>query len=132
MPYLVFISHAWHDKWEAGQLRKELIAAGADCFLAVEGMETGDDFDRRIMQALEEAAELVVLLTPQALDRPYVWVEIGAARSRGIRIVGLLHHMSTESLVDYGAPGFLKSLYLRDINELDEYLVELRRRIDHG
>ena len=45
----------------------------------------------------------------------------------------MLHGMSTGDLLAYdGVPAFLKGTQLRDINELDEYLVELRRRIDHG
>jgi hypothetical protein len=132
MPYLVFISHASHDRWAAGQLRKELTAAGAECFLDAGGIQTGDEFDQRLKEALHDAAELVVLVTPQALERPYVWVEIGIAWMLGTRIVGLLHGMSTRDLLDHDdAPTFLKGMQMRDINELDEYLVELRRRIDH-
>ena len=133
MPYLVFISHASHDKWAAGQLRKELTAVGAECFLDTGAIETGDEFDARLKQALHDAAELVVLVTPESLERPYVWIEIGVAWSRGTRIVGVLHGMSTGDLLAYdGVPAFLKGTQLRDINELDEYLLELRRRIDHG
>ena len=74
-----------------------------------------------------------MLITPEALERPYVWVEIGSAWILGKRIVGLLHGMSTRDLLDHdGAPAFLKRTQTRDINELDRYLVELRRRIDHG
>jgi len=133
MPHLVFISHASGDKWVAGQLKKELVAAGAECFLDTGGIETGDEFDQRLRQALHDAAELLVLLTPAALKRPYVWIEIGIAWSQSKRIVGLLHGMDTSDLAAHdGAPAFFKGMHLRDINELDEYLDELRRRIDHG
>jgi hypothetical protein len=131
MPYLVFISHSSHDRWAARQLGKELAAAGAECFLDAGGIEAGDEFDRRLKQALHDAAELVVLVTPEALKRPYVWVEIGIAWMLGMRIVGLLHGMSMRDLIDYdGAPSFLISTQMCDINELDKYLDELRRRID--
>lgn len=133
MAHLVFISHASEDRWAAGQLKKELGAAGAQCFLDAGGIETGDEFDQRLKLALRDAAELVVLLTPAALKRPYVWIEIGIAWSQSKRIVGLLPGMSTRDLLDHdGAPAFLKGMHLRDINELDEYLAELRRRIGDG
>ncbi len=129
----MFISHSSRDKWVAGQLEKELRAVGADCFLDSSGIETGDQFDEELKAALHASAELVVLLTPSALERPYVWIEIGIAWSQGKRIVGILHGMTTSELAARdGTPAFLKAIHLRDINELDEYLGELRRRIDHG
>jgi hypothetical protein len=44
-------------------------------------VDAGADFEQDILSFLERADELVVLLTPRALDRPYVWAEIGAAIS---------------------------------------------------
>src|SRR4051812_12983488 len=111
MPYLVFISHASHDRWVAGQLRKELTAVGAECFLDTVGIETGVEFDQGLKRALHDAAELVVLLTPGALDRPYVWIEIGLAWTRGTRIIGLVHGMKTRDILDDSAiPAFLQGM----------------------
>jgi len=73
--YRVFISHASRDRWVAGQLAKELSAVGVDCYLDEHLIETGDDVDQVLRDALNEASELVVLLTPTALERPYVWIE---------------------------------------------------------
>ena len=71
-----------------------------------------------------------MLFTPAALDRPYVWIEIGVAWSQGKRIIGILHGMTTSDLAAHdGAPAFLRGIHLRDINELDKYLDELRRRV---
>jgi hypothetical protein len=133
VPHIVFISHASRDKWIAGQLKKELTAVGAECFLDSSGIDTGDEFDEELKHALHASSELLVLLTPAALERPYVWIEIGIAWMQGKRIVGILHGMTTGELAARdGTPAFLKGIHLRDINELDEYLDELRRRIDHG
>lgn len=131
MPYVVFISHASEDRWTAGQLEKELGAVGAECFLGSNAIETGDDFDERIKLALRDASELLVLLTPAALGRPYVRIELGIAWLLGRRIVGILHGMTSGDLAAHdGAPAFQRT-QLRDINELDEYLEELRQRIEH-
>ena len=133
MAFTVFISHASRDKWVAGQIQKEVMATGADCFLDSHAIETGDPVDEKLKVALHDASELLVLLTPAALERPYVWIEIGVAWSQGKRIVGILHGMTTSELAARdGTPAFLTDILLRDINELDEYLEELKRRIADG
>lgn len=133
MPRLVFISHASADRWVAGQIAKEVAATGAEHFLDSHDIETGDDFDDVIRDALLDCDELLVLFTPAALERPYVWVEIGVAWSQRKRIVGILHGMTTSDLAGHdGAPAFLKGIHLRDINDLDEYLGELKGRSGDG
>ena len=52
-------------------------------------MNIGADFEEAILASLDKADELVVLLTPWALDRPYIWAEIGAAWGKRIPIVGV-------------------------------------------
>jgi hypothetical protein len=91
----------------------------------------GDDFENRILESLDRANELVVLITPWALDRPYVWAELGAAWLRRLPIVGVLHGVSPRELQERpGIPVFLKSRDLLDINEMDVYLRQLAARID--
>jgi hypothetical protein len=128
-PLKVFISHSSHDKWVAGQVAKELEAVGAECFLDSKAIETGDTFDDEIKAALHDSSEFLVVLSPAALGRPYVWVELGIAWSQDKRIVGILHGMTTKELADRdGTPAFLNAVHLRDINQLDEYLEELKAR----
>ena len=76
---LVFISHSGPDTWVANQIAREIEARGATPFLDEAQIDAGADFEEDILNFLERAHELVVLLTPWALDRPYVWAEIGAA-----------------------------------------------------
>jgi hypothetical protein len=133
VPYVVFISHASRDKWVAGQIAKELSAIGVDHFLDATIIETGDSIDDELKAALTGAAELLVLLTPASVERPYVWLEIGAAWIQGKRIIGILFGMTTSELAKRdGTPAFLTDVLLRDINELDEYLEELKRRLPDG
>lgn len=106
---------------------------GAECFLDSSAIETGDEFDEELKQALHASAELLVLLTPAALERPYVWIEIGIAWSQGKRIVGILHGMTTSELAAReDTPAFLKGVHMCDIDALEGYLDELQRRIEHG
>jgi TIR domain len=128
--YTVFISHASVDRWVAGQIAKELTRVGTQCFLDSHAIETGDPLDERLREALRTADELVVLLTPAALERPYVWLEIGAAWGAGKRIVGILYGVTTTELAGRGGtPAFMTGVLLRDINEFDRYTEEITQRL---
>ena len=127
---LVFISHSSADTWVARQIAREVESRGAATFLDEAAIAAGSDFEADIRAALEHADELVVLLTPWALDRPYVSVELAVAWFRRIRIVGILHGLTPSELqVKSGVPVFVKSLNLLSINQVDRFLRELEERI---
>jgi hypothetical protein len=131
--YTIFISHASSDGWVAGQIAQKLAAVGVDYFLDAKVIETGDQLDVRLKTALHDADELLVLLTPAARERAYVWIEIGVAWSQGKRIIGVLHGITTSELASReGTPAFLTGVALRDINDLDRYLEELTQRLADG
>jgi hypothetical protein len=130
---LVFISHSSKDTWVAKQIAREVEACGATPFLDEADIGIGADFEEEILTFLEQAHELLVLLTPWALDRPYVWAEIGAAWSRRIPIVALLYGMTAAELQSQpGIPILLKRRNLLDINEIETYLQEFRERVGEG
>ena len=54
-------------------------------------VDVGVEFEENIRGFLEKADELLVLVTPWALERRYVWAEIGAVWIRRIPIVVVLH-----------------------------------------
>lgn len=72
MPYQVFISHASEDTWVARQLAQIMQWFGATTFLDEADIAYGDDVEERILQAVRTSEELLVLLTPWALRRPYI------------------------------------------------------------
>lgn len=126
----IFISHSSRDTWIAKQIAREISFCGATPFLDEAEIEVGEDFEENILSFLEQAHELLVLLTPWALDRPYVWAELGAAWGRRIPIVGILHGMTpTELQSKPGIPVFLKKRDLVDINEIELYFQQLKSRI---
>lgn len=128
--WLVFISHAGTDTWVAKQIAREIEACGASTFLDEAHIAVGEDFEERILQALDQADELLVLLTPWALNRPYVWAEIGAAWGNRTPIIGVLHGLTPEQLhAQAGAPILIKRRDLIGINQLDDYFSQLRKRI---
>jgi hypothetical protein len=126
----VFVSHSSRDTWVAKQIAREITACGAAPFLDEAEIETGAEFEDSILAFLSKAHELVVLLTPWALDRPYVWAEIGAAWGRRIPIVVILHGITPQELQSRpGMPVFIKKRNLIDLNDIGTYLKELRSRV---
>jgi hypothetical protein len=73
------------------------------------------------------------LLTPWSVKRPYIWLEIGAVWGQGKRIVGILYGLTTSELVAQdGTPALLKRIDLVEINKIDGYLDQLKKRIKRG
>jgi hypothetical protein len=127
---LVFVSHSGTDAWVARQIARAISECGANPFLDEAGVGVGEDFEEHILLFLERADELVVLLTPWALDRPYVWAELGAAWGRRIPIVALVYGLSVTELRERPeVPVFLKRRNLLPLNEVDRYFEELRTRV---
>ncbi|MGQ9626901.1 MAG: toll/interleukin-1 receptor domain-containing protein [Anaerolineae bacterium] len=128
--YKVFISHTGKDTWIARQIEACINNYGADAFLDVADITVGEEFDERIRQELLDCDELVALLTPWSLERPYVLWEMAGAWVQGKRIVGILHGLTAEDISsEKHIPVSLKCLNLIDINNLDMYLNQLKERI---
>jgi hypothetical protein len=129
--FRVFVSHASTDTWVARQIARHLEDCGATTFLDEAHIAYGDDFEERILAAIRDSNELLVLVTPWALTRPWVWLEIGAMWGQGKRIVGVLHGLSANELVAReGIPPLLKRIDLVDLNAIDTYFGQLRARIE--
>ena len=129
--WVVFINHSGIDTWVAKQIAKEIESCGAATFLDEANIDVGEDFEDRILAALERANELVVLLTPWALTRPYVWAEIGAAWGRRIPIVGILHGVTSNDIQSNpGVPVLIKRRDFIDLNEIQTYFDQLRQRVE--
>jgi hypothetical protein len=127
---LVFVSHSGQDTWIAKQIAREIEARGATPFLDEAQVDAGADFEEDILNFLERAHELVVLLTPWALERPYVWAEIGAAWGRRIPIVALLLGITASELQSRpGIPVLVKKRDLLQLNEVGVYLDQLSGRV---
>lgn len=129
----VFISHAGEDTWIARQIAREIKELGGSPFLDQADVDIGAEFEDDIRQSLNLAHELIVLFTPWSLERPYVWTEIGAAWIRGIPIVVLLLGLTPADFQSRpNAPVFLKKRDMLQLNEIDQYLDQLRERVDGG
>ncbi len=107
-------------------LCEKIEATGAVTFRDDRDINGGDDIPESLRQAIADSDEMVVLLTPESIHRPWVLMEIGAAWQRGhdMRIVGVLQHVSIEPI-----PAMLKSKKVIELNAFDSYLKELEVRM---
>lgn len=126
-PYLVFVSHATVDKWIAKTICEKIEAAGATTFRDDRDIDGGDDIPERIRRQVIRSNELVVLLTPESVDRPWVLFEVGAAwgRKQNAKIIAVLCHVEVDTI-----PDLIKSKKAVPINSFDEYLEELKHRVE--
>jgi TIR domain-containing protein len=131
MTLRVFVSHASADRWVAEQLARRIRDdCGAETFIDVFDVAKGDDFEALIFGELRKCQELLVLLTPWSVDRNWVWVEIGAARALGLRIIPVLYQVSLDEIEhEGGGKTFLGGRNVVEINDADQYLIELAKRV---
>lgn len=135
--HLVFVSHSGEDTWIARQIAREITQRGAAVFLDEADVDVGAEFEEHIRESLDVADEMLVLFTPWALERPYVWAELGAAWIKRIPIVVVLLGLSpAEFQARPNAPVFLKRRDIIRLNDIDRYLEQLdgrtRSEAKHG
>lgn len=130
-PYQVFVSHATADKWLAKTICEKIESKGAQTFRDDRDIAGGDDIPEEIRRQIKLSKEIVVLLTPESVERQWVILEVGAAWgwSKRMRIVMLMYHVSVDPI-----PDMIKNKKAVNLNELDHYLTELAQRVrgHHG
>ena len=124
--YQVFVSHATADKWIARVICEKLEAVGAKTFRDDRDIKSGDDIPEEIHRQIRRSNELLVLLTPQSVERRWVTLEIGMAlgMSKRKRIVVVLYHVEVDPI-----PGMLKSKKAISLNDIDTYFAEVSSRV---
>jgi hypothetical protein len=110
---------------------EKIETTGATTFRDDRDIDGGDDIPDEIRRQIKKSKELVVILTPESINRPWVTIEVGAAwlSSKLKRIVILLCQISVDPI-----PPMLKSKKAIHLNDLDSYLNELAHRVGghHG
>lgn len=84
-----FISYATADAATATQVCAFLEQHGVACWIASRNIRPGSEYDEAIVEAIEGAATIVLLLSEHSNESPYVKNEIGIAFSKGKTIVTL-------------------------------------------
>jgi len=120
----IFVSHSSRDRWIARRISQDLVALGATTFLDEKDIETGASIDDEIGKHLRECDELLLLLSPTALQSHWVLIEVGGAKALGKRLVPILLHIGANEM-----PAPISKHLARDVNEIEKYYDEVGQRI---
>jgi predicted nucleotide-binding protein len=125
-PYQVFVSHATADKWLARTVCEKIEETGASTFRDDRDINGGDDIPEEIRRQIKQSREIIVLLTPDSVDRQWVILEVGAAWgwSKRMRIIILMNHVSVDPI-----PDMIKNKKAITLNNFEHYLSELAQRV---
>lgn len=129
--YTVFVSHGWHDHWIARQMARNITEhTGADVFIDIFDIESGDRIEEQVRLGLQRCAELVSLLTPWSVDRNWIWSEMAGAWALEKRFVGVTYGVTLEAIdKSHGGLAILSPTNVIELNNFDKYIEELHRRV---
>src|SRR5262245_43205966 len=129
-PYRVFVSHGSDDTYIVHRhLQQDIEKSGALVFVDAGALQYGDDFRNIILEELGRCDELLVLLTPSSIRRPWVLAEIGAAVIRGKRVVAVRYGPSEKRLQELGILSLLGNHSLLVLDRFDDYVNQLTLRV---
>ena len=101
----VFISYSRKDLEKVKTVKDEIDRlVGIDCWMDLNGIESGDWFKQVIISAINRHNTLLFMLTPNSMNSPFAMKELGFATRKGKRIilVDLAHTLlNDEFLFDY-------------------------------
>jgi hypothetical protein len=124
LDYLVFISHASKDRWIAKQMaaiiERKAKRHGVRTFLDEVDLVGGDRIPATIKATLHACGEFVILLSPQAITRQWVLVELGGAWTLDKRIMAITYDLTADKL-----PDIIDHDKSYDLNDFDRYVDEL-------
>lgn len=121
--YAVFISHSSKESWIARQMAKEVKALGAVPWVDVNDLQAGDDFQMRILEAIRNCTEAIILVSPNSVSSQWVSFEIGAVVVQGKRATPVLNNVAPEEMAT------LSRVNAIDLNDFDDYLRQLKERV---
>jgi TIR domain len=96
----IFISYSTGDAGLADELRTDLVGGGLTCFMAEKDVQIATEFQDSILQALIGSEQILVLLTPRSIQRPWILMEMGAAWALRKPLIPALSHVALSDLPD--------------------------------
>lgn len=121
--YLVFISHSSADLWISEQIAKQIRALGAETWLDKKDLKGGDILFDEIIRGIDACDEALVLVSPKSVKSQWVIYEIGAVSGQHKRVTPILNQ------VNYDAIAPTKGVKSIDLNQFDEFLIQLAKRM---
>lgn len=125
----VFLSHGGGDSFIVKHVTPELEATGARVFVDKGEIKYGDDFRERIFSELAVCNELLLIVTPTSVVRPWIFAELGVAISRNVRIVTVIYGVPEADLQNKGVLSLLGTHHYVDLSNIESYYEELRARV---
>ena len=109
----VFLAYAQEDATVMKQIRDSLRRQGFTVWINTSDIQTGEAFEKAIQRGIEQADNIVYLLSPDAIESAYCQHEISYARSLHKRIIPLLVRETSPQLI----PEALRSLQYIDLTD---------------
>jgi hypothetical protein len=123
-PYRVFISHATADKEIARMIGDRIdTIPGTATFRDDRDIGGGESIPGAIRAAIRRCDQLLVLMTPTSITRPWVLLEIGMAYGQRKLIVPICYNAGADAI------DLLAMMRAYPLDDLESYLNDLRRRV---
>jgi hypothetical protein len=100
LKYDIFVSYGSQDSGLAQELRAAFESAGMSVFMAEKDIAASSKWKESIREALVSSANVLIVLTPNSIDRNWVLLETGAAWVLQKRIFPALAFVGVDNLVD--------------------------------
>lgn len=97
--------------------------AGADYWLDTRDLPGGGDIRDEISKGVNDCQEIIILFSPYSKDSPWVSFEIGAASVKRRYLTPILNN------VQYSEVALIQGIKTIELNDFDQYLSELRKRV---
>ena len=112
----VFISYSHTDSERADELVDALEELEIDVFRDIKNIEWGQSIRAKVMEGLESAAAIIVILSSGSLKSQWVSYEMGFATASRKRILPFLTHPELD------VPAFISDLnYITNINDVKSF-----------
>ncbi|MEM7771421.1 MAG: toll/interleukin-1 receptor domain-containing protein [Cyanobacteria bacterium P01_A01_bin.37] len=119
----VFIAHAEDDTAVMAKVRRSLWREGITVWTSDTDIQTGEEFQQSIERGIEQADNLVYLLSPNAVQSAYCQQELDYALSLNKRIIPILVSPTEVTSQPSGLQG-LQYIDLTDNEQEDDYRLD--------
>jgi hypothetical protein len=123
MSYKIFISSSSKDLDLAKDLAKRLEETGVNVSSAERGVRPSEVFSNQITKQLSSVDEVVVILTENSVNSPWLMFELGAASSLKKRVTPLIVGVETSKL-----PSLIRNMSYIKYPDLAKYIEDLKER----
>lgn len=127
MPHNIFISSTQRDLDLVHDLARRLDKAGLKVMTPVKSIDAAESESIRtkIRNELRKADEVIVILTKNSMDSPWLLYEMGYATSLGKQVTPLIQGIEPKEL-----PEIIKQMEYVKYADLDRYINKLQQRVE--